>query len=301
MTGTFIQNVFSRDDRGLGDAALRDVIRGLPRRARILAHDSGGWTPANRIISAGIERRHHAEYAWSHLQRPDIPMGIIQFTVAGSGRLAVGGREYRCEPGTAMLVVARDAHRYWLPPGGDWTFAFVSLVGTDCVAGLRVAIARAGPVQAVREHGTVLPRFRQCLHRALGPVELRPGQSGELALGVIDALVVDAGLGRAVDPRIERGKRRLREHLLEPIRLDAVAKELGMSRSGFCAAFTAQVGMAPGRWQREARLHAAAAELAAGVSAKDAAEKMGFQDPAYFGRAFRREFGMSPGAWRRLR
>lgn len=84
--------------------------------------------------------------------------------------------------------------------------------------------------------------------------------------------------------------------------IDALARNVGLSRSTFAERFAALIGVPPmhylGRW----RLQVAAQHLEhQGVSVAQVATLVGYESEAAFNRAFKKQAGVPPAAWRRLR
>lgn len=91
-------------------------------------------------------------------------------------------------------------------------------------------------------------------------------------------------------------------HLPGRVELAQLAELAGLSQSHFSRAFKASTGMAPYRWQLDARIRRAQALLVdTQASLEEVAERTGFADAVHFGRTFRRLVGATPAAWRRDR
>jgi AraC family transcriptional regulator len=94
----------------------------------------------------------------------------------------------------------------------------------------------------------------------------------------------------------------LDEHLPQRIDLAHLADLAGLSQAYFSRAFKASTGMAPYRWQLDARIRRAQALLIdTPASLDEVAEATGFADAVHFGRTFRKFTGTTPAAWRRDR
>ena len=109
--------------------------------------------------------------------------------------------------------------------------------------------------------------------------------------------------GRGLAPwQLRRVVEYLDAHLPERVDLAHLAALAGLSQSHFSRAFKASTGMAPYRWQLDARIRRAQALLIdTSASLDDVAEATGFADAVHFGRTFRKLTGATPAAWRRDR
>ena len=86
------------------------------------------------------------------------------------------------------------------------------------------------------------------------------------------------------------------------IELAELAALAGLSQSHFSRAFKASTGMAPYRWQLDARIRRAQALLIdTHASLDQVAEATGFADAVHFGRTFRKFTLVTPAVWRRDR
>jgi AraC-like DNA-binding protein/mannose-6-phosphate isomerase-like protein (cupin superfamily) len=80
-----------------------------------------------------------------------------------------------------------------------------------------------------------------------------------------------------------------------PIRVTALARQLGSSESHLRARFRAQAGISLGRYLREVRVREAAILLRQeGLTVKAAADRLGFNDIYAFSRAFKHVVGVPP-------
>jgi AraC-like DNA-binding protein len=96
--------------------------------------------------------------------------------------------------------------------------------------------------------------------------------------------------------RMVRAVAKLRENYDKPLRIERVAKELGMSASGFHAHFKAVTAMSPLQFQKTVRLQEARRlMLSENLDAGEAGYKVGYEDPAYFSRDYKKHFGEPPG------
>lgn len=84
-------------------------------------------------------------------------------------------------------------------------------------------------------------------------------------------------------------------------RVESLASEIGMSRSGFSARFTSMIGESVKQYLTGLRMQLAHRELreTSDTLAK-IAERVGYQSEPAFNRAFKREVGVAPGAVRKL-
>ena len=90
------------------------------------------------------------------------------------------------------------------------------------------------------------------------------------------------------------------DHSNEPVRLEDLARYIGLSPTYLQRIFRAQVGESPAEYARRLRLERAAWHLSrAGATVTDVALDSGYKAPEAFTRAFRSRFGVSPSEYRR--
>jgi AraC-like DNA-binding protein len=95
--------------------------------------------------------------------------------------------------------------------------------------------------------------------------------------------------------RIARAIRWLKDHFAEPLRVEALAKHVGMSPSAFHLRFKSVTALSPLQYQKRLRLQEARRlMLGEGLDAAQAAFRVGYESPSQFGREYRRLFGAPP-------
>jgi AraC-like DNA-binding protein len=95
--------------------------------------------------------------------------------------------------------------------------------------------------------------------------------------------------------RIARALERLRKDFDRPLRIEDIARELGMSVSGFHHHFRAVTAMSPLQFQKRMRLQEARhLMLAEDLDAASAGYRVGYSDASHFTREYKRLFGAPP-------
>ena len=95
--------------------------------------------------------------------------------------------------------------------------------------------------------------------------------------------------------RISRAIGRVREHYNEPLKIEEIARDLGMSVSGFHHHFRSVTSMSPLQFQKQIRLQEARRlMLGEDLDAASAGHRVGYEDPAYFSRDYKKLFGAPP-------
>ena len=95
--------------------------------------------------------------------------------------------------------------------------------------------------------------------------------------------------------RISKAIGHLREHFDEQLKMDEIARELGMSVSGFHHHFKSVTSMSPLQFQKHLRLQEARRlMLGEDMDAASAGFRVGYQDPSHFSRDYKRHFGAPP-------
>ena len=95
--------------------------------------------------------------------------------------------------------------------------------------------------------------------------------------------------------RISKAIGHLREHFDEQLKMEEIARELGMSVSGFHHHFKSVTSMSPLQFQKHLRLQEARRlMLGEDLDAASAAFRVGYQDTSHFSREYKRHFGAPP-------
>jgi len=95
--------------------------------------------------------------------------------------------------------------------------------------------------------------------------------------------------------RISRAVRQLRENIDQPLRIENIARDLGMSVSGFHHHFKSVTSMSPLQFQKQIRLQEARRlMLGEDLDVASAGFRVGYEDPSYFSRDYKKLFGAPP-------
>ena len=102
------------------------------------------------------------------------------------------------------------------------------------------------------------------------------------------------------DPQVGRALSLMHANPAKDWSAEALAAEVGMSRSGFAERFASLVGQPPIQYLTYWRMQLAARRL---LESREAIAQVGFsvgyESEAAFSKAFKREFGASPASWRK--
>ncbi len=96
-------------------------------------------------------------------------------------------------------------------------------------------------------------------------------------------------------PHITKAIERLHQDFDQPLRIEGIARELGMSVSGFHHHFKAVTAMSPLQFQKRLRLQEARRlMLGEGLDATSVAYRVGYHDASHFNREYKSLFGLPP-------
>ncbi len=89
--------------------------------------------------------------------------------------------------------------------------------------------------------------------------------------------------------------KQLRKNIVAPLKIETIARELGMSVSGFHHHFKSVTAMSPLQFQQQIRLQEARRlMLAEDLDVAGAGFRVGYDYPAYFSRDYKKLFGAPP-------
>lgn len=95
--------------------------------------------------------------------------------------------------------------------------------------------------------------------------------------------------------RISKAILHMRENFAQPLRMEDIAHDLGMSVSGFHHHFKSVTAMSPLQFQKQIRLQEARRlMLGEDLDAASAGFRVGYEDPSYFSREYKKLFGAPP-------
>jgi AraC-like DNA-binding protein len=166
----------------------------------------------------------------------------------------------------------------------DAIFSNQLIRSTDEVARKARTLAKAVTGAAVEANGTYEVLVADLLQTVIGA----------------DSSNKHRGQPRATDARIRRAVRILRDRAHENPSMEAIAREVGMSRSRFFEQFKRTVGASPQQYLDWARMSLATEALVYRSSTlQDVAAELGFAELTNFTRFIRQHLGLSPGIFRR--
>lgn len=230
---------------------------------------------------------------------------IINYTVAGTGRINSGQSGFVVRPHDVLLFAPKVPHDYGPAiPARRWIHRWVYFFPRPSWTGLLSWPERGGGVLGLHLGD---PAWRREVTGQLARViALSSGaerRREDWAMNALEHVLLrlDAANPAAadLDLRVRRAMAHLGEHHRRPLRMDGVAAAVGCSPSRLAHLFRAQIGLAPMRWLEEHRIARARELLLVGGQTLAAiGAEVGLPEPAYFARVFRRRSGCSPREFR---
>jgi AraC-like DNA-binding protein len=126
---------------------------------------------------------------------------------------------------------------------------------------------------------------------------------GEGRLREVCYAVLKGAAGRSarraygVGNEVARSIAYLSERLNEPVTIEDMAAQVGMSRAVFHRKFKQATTLSPIQFAKSMRLNNAAMKIAGGMSVNEAAMDVGYVSASQFSREFKRMYGQSPRQW----
>lgn len=262
----------------------------------------GSDGPPVQVVSGGVEQC-RSDY---RIDRPGFPHPILEFVVAGTGRLELESATHLLVPGTVFVYGRGVAHRMTCDPGRPLRKYFLALAGPGVRAHLARHGLRPGRVLRVGQPDRIRHLLDDLIEFALGDRADREACCASLAYYLIAKLSGLAAPEGAAEARAYATYQRCRTYMESNFLMAdgtrGVARACHLDESYLCRLFQRFGRERPFHYLQHLRLNHAAAVLQGGNRLiKDLAAELGFGDPANFTRAFRRWFGVSPQEFRRGR
>lgn len=109
----------------------------------------------------------------------------------------------------------------------------------------------------------------------------------------------EGGIAGFADPNISRALTAFHRKPASEWTVESLAREAGLSRTGFAERFAARIGVTPMSYVTSWRMQIAREALATrGLSVAETAEISGYASESSFSRVFKKEIGFSPAAFR---
>lgn len=272
-----------------------------------------------------------------HCYGPDGPVirtvYILHFILGGCGYLEKGGRNFPLEEGQAFLIYPGELNYYQADMENPWRYIWIGFHGLQAENMMeRAGFTREAPFIALHRTNEICAYMKDIMENSELTYVKELKRMSSL-LGLLSVLCSEneqpdtpagrekALSDRAASPARNQGRGLARAKTQDAgfdyvqtavnlltsaektrIRVEDVAKHIGVSRNYLDSLFKQKLGISPKEYLMNFRMEKASALLAntdnpVGVIAAE----VGYADPMTFSKIFRRRFGMCPTEFRESR
>lgn len=287
-----------------------------PLDNRMYVHHGAPAPSGLRVVldHATVGHRDHCGHVTRSAHVHDVFHAVL-FT-AGSGSFLFAGEVVPFVAPYLVLSAPGQPHAFAGAAGERSVYSEATFTAVDRNGALmrsawpELLRARFGCPCPVTAHGPVEPAAAAAIAAAIEELVVTGFAGAPLAEAMVGAaldqllivtfrhLVAERAAPPA-DP-VERARALLEARLEQAIGLDELARAVGLSAKHLARAFKRRYGEPPVRWRRRAAMARAATMVrSTRLPLERIAERLGFDDPAYFSRVFRQVHGESPAGFRR--
>ncbi|MFS0728141.1 helix-turn-helix domain-containing protein [Paenibacillus sp. 1P07SE] len=236
-----------------------------------------------RESDAYVIRRLHGRDDW-----------LIVYTLSGQGYFDTAHGKCICGSGDAVLLQPGTPHEYGTVTGQAWQFVWAHYTARH----LESSLLPSDPFTIQRlENGQVRKRIYRAFHSMIADLRERRDYWHELSLGSLREILMLLAQRRShkLDPRIEEALHYLTLHMREPVRVDTLARSIGLSASRLSHLFKESTGLSIIDTLNRMRIRQAALFLEhTDRTASEVAYEVGFHNYNHFIRQFKKWYGTLP-------
>ncbi len=227
---------------------------------------------------------------------------LIHYVLEGEGTFWVDGSTYHLKKGQGFLIEPDYMTVYTSHPERPWTYAWVGFSGTRARELLRsVGLRQSSPIFSCGPDDHPERYILDMLehnHATTQDVYRR-----EAMLLLFFSCLAQGGrpqsTSRTENSYVETAVRYIQDHYHEPLRVEDIARYVGVNRSYLCTLFKKYEGLSPIRYLQTFRMTRASQLLATtDLPIATVAFSCGYQEPEAFHKAFKQRMGLSPGRYR---
>ena len=246
---------------------------------------------ALEVCNTGMQRC-EGGYSWGPGVRDHY---LAHYVASGRGVYQTGGRLYALSAGDVFLARPDENIFYQADAQEPWVYYWVGFHGSDARLLLDQTDLRRQPV--LRGAGDETAERMRRIYEARGGL---PWQTAEMAGLLYQLLAAWMRASQTAAPRresdaVSRACAFISNNFAMPIGVADIAAHVGLSRSRLYRRFMDELEQSPLRVLTGVRIHQACALLRrGGLSVREVAASVGYEDPLYFSRRFRELMGASP-------
>jgi AraC family transcriptional regulator of arabinose operon len=290
-----------RPQKGEGFPGQRIVV--LPRRVvvRSLEH------PLLRgLLPSDVGYFPKARGHWRE-RAQGVDQAIFIYCAQGRGWCAMAGQRHVIETGELLVVPPDTPHSYGADDKRPWTIPWVHAAGSHVGFYLQeLGVTRERPVLYLGEDPQLLCLFEEVLdvvEHGYAPAQLL--YAAQTLAHLIGVMIWHRHQQWRGDPdpeqKIAQSIQYMKQHLARPLHVSNLAALANLSASHYTALFKRQTGYAPIDYFIRLRMHQACQLLdTTGLSVKEIAGALGYDDPFYFSRVFKSVNDIAPTDYRML-
>jgi AraC-like DNA-binding protein len=219
----------------------------------------------------------------------------------GSGRLRSFEGEFIIRPGSLIVLVPGEKHRYVPDPETGWTEYWIGFSGT-----IPAEWVKQGLLGSVI---TVYPILNQKEMRLPFEEALSFARNGNYALQALIVSCVTRIFAYLVEDRHTRSNRIgydiigqtksiFEKSIYHPMDMEGLIKILNVNYQQLRDQFREKTGLSPYQYFLQMKINKAKELLLEGaLSIKEISYKLSFDSPYYFSRLFKKKTGVSPSQW----
>lgn len=222
---------------------------------------------------------------------------LITYTLEGQGYFITEKGEMRCKAGDVTILNAGIPHRYGTVEGQTWSFIWVHYQNQDLES---ILLPKDDLSLYPFDNKTTRKRIYRALQRILSDSRERGEYWNTLCMNALKEilLLVVRRSASNMDSRIEEALNWMSRHMREPLRIDTLAKKVGLSTSRLSYLFRHHTGLTIVEALNDIRTRQAALLLEhTHLNASEVAYEVGYNNYNHFIIQFRKRYSESPSAY----
>ena len=222
---------------------------------------------------------------------------LIHFILRGKGIYEVNGRKYSLEKGSAFLIRPRELTFYQADFSDPWEYMWVAFDGEEANRLLReYRLNETNYICRLRDTERTAAHMRELIANFSTREASFETLLGHfyLAWSGMEHPDVTQTFAGELD-YLKRACRYMEHNYTYPLRIDEIARYIGIDRTYLYRIFIHYKGISPKQYLTDCRIKAAADMLlCSSLSVTEIALSCGFPDSASFSRQFRKQKGTTP-------